>query len=1558
MEAPERTGLFSYLKSKTGIPSFVFIILIIAGLFIFKESIFVYLFLVAVGFIILTILSQQSQTSSNSKTAAYFDDSENYNSVDLSSNYKDSNDSTFEDLQSEIHSLKSQISNLKKDYNKSIGELDNKLMNLENRLKDTIANPKPEETELSETVTASPTFSKAAHTPLTDKNVKQEEVSKTEREAALKIEDKEDIIQSGKVETTQESQIATPPPPPVAAMKKEEVVTEKEKIKKDEFYIDSLLEPTAKQEEIESNIHEEEKEDSIVFKQKKKRIPFITKVLSSLIGGIGDQISESIFGPFSAVLSKGKDLYKHYKDQGKLPVFYLTTAGTIALLLCFAYLLQYSFTNIFNEAAKMIIGFVSAGGLIVGGHILNRKKGLKEFGSVLIGAGISLNFLLIYYSSIVYSFLPPILGFGLLAVNSIAGYVLSMRYETRIAAIVSFLGGAFTPILLGAEEEFTTFYLFYLVMISAATIHVARKINWPTMAQGSVIIVTTLFQFILSKGDKVTLNLIPIHILFYLYMGYVFFREGKLQDKFSKVIALILIGNLSALLYNTYSLSSGNFQGLIFLLNAVPFILASKFLWRIMTDLVKTIVFSIVSLFILLAIPALISLDIGSYVWVIEGLLMVFLGYHLKLKAVIKEGYTLFFISLFHACWGLGSIFTIDAGLNLAKGHVISLIAIPVFTAAMAFITELFKKEFKLTDKLVNRISHTIVFYGTTISSIIISSYFVPHLTVFILLPIILAASLYGTQFNIFASKFNLKFINFIAIPIMFYFSRNNHSITTPLLWTLEILFILWGTFRLKLKDISVPQYTLFYWSLLTAIVFSTMSIDTSYLNPLLFFSLSVIPVFILNGAFIILLSKSIIKFKKSDIFVKSLSHTLIWTWISIATTVSCYFYLKEQALLIIAFSFLFSSLYANKFKVHVGKALMPALYLIGLSIGITSILNDSFLIDLSIIQFIILSFIAGLYLPLSKYLFTEHNSIEHFLTNSIKEFLIGSSILISMIISTKLNSDYQLIGIAFLVPLLLWISNKFKIKVASFYLQPALVILMIIMSGFYLTSHSSQIINSHSIGMVLIIAYVLIIDILYSKKLINETYKFTKSLILLSREMVSFVPSLFFFVITFKLLPQWFWTLSIVPMIYLLVRGSITKSTISQYGGFLVLLFPITGYFKAAIEYNSLLIIHLPLPAKIASAEIALAFWGIMHFAKRVNLHSGLVKIGRLMNTIFFVCLPLAHIPTLFDIAPSLLSVSLLSSIVISYIVARFLKQKLFYYEYMLIWIGSYIISVFQILTGSGALISPDTIALVGIIVLAIIHLIIEKSHLSEIYKVSPFKILFRVYWLSFSVVFVLAPLSVLESLEAAALGFTAWYFIICRFAHKIPAINKIAPAMFKITGWTLFPILAFSLYGVFNNTKETINLITGFLCVVGICITLYGSKQSVLNLKLPLKNYLGVSDKILQWIVHISITAFLMSLTNIFPEDYIRPAQSILLLIHAVFLTFHSYSKDYHILIRYSALLYFVFTIKVIFIDLATFSIPQKVFVFMVISLLMLGASYILQKRGMKWSIAEKDE
>lgn len=359
---------------------------------------------------------------------------------------------------------------------------------------------------------------------------------------------------------------------------------------------------------------------------------------------------EFIFGSFSSVFDKVGEVYSHYRNQGKLPVFFMTVSGIITLVFGMGYLLQYSFSNYFTPLIKVIFGFGCSTFLLVVGMRLCKHQKYREYASTLIGASSILNYLCIYFLTITYGFVVPLIGFSLLGLNTLMSYIFAKIYETKIVSVVAFLGGAFTPFLLGVEAAQPLYYIYYLLIIAYATLYLARTIEWSHFAHGSFLVITAIIEYVLTNSNT-DFHLLPtafsFHCLFYLYLYHCFFEGKKFRSSFNAVTAVLLVANTFVFFYNIhYLFAYTKILGFILLGNSIPFFLFAVVVWKAVTHQRKALFITFIAGLVGLAIPALLGVDLTGMLWVLEGLFLVYIGFLFALPSIRKEGYGVFALAL------------------------------------------------------------------------------------------------------------------------------------------------------------------------------------------------------------------------------------------------------------------------------------------------------------------------------------------------------------------------------------------------------------------------------------------------------------------------------------------------------------------------------------------------------------------------------------------------------------------------------------------------------------------------------------------------------------------------------------------------------------------------------------------------------------------------------------------------------------------------------------------------------------------------------------------------
>ena len=288
-----------------------------------------------------------------------------------------------------------------------------------------------------------------------------------------------------------------------------------------------------------------------------------------------------VFGPASALFTKLISVYRHYHSQGKAPVFFMTVAGILTLVMGVGYLLQYSFSQFLGPVGKTAIGFTAALLVTVCGIALNRKRpDMADYASSLIGLGMILSYLSTYFAGPFYRLLPDVVTFILSAALTGIAYILAVLFKTRIVAIISLLGGTFAPLFMAGAMQSHLVYLSYILVLMTATLFLSFRITWPTLAYTGMIVSFVVIEFIISILSAQTAGsmgmMALIHLFFYVFCIY----NGSIILKHTSLTRVTIVLFSTNIFFFLFTLSQivteHNFLGSLYLLNAL--ILSTVFL--------------------------------------------------------------------------------------------------------------------------------------------------------------------------------------------------------------------------------------------------------------------------------------------------------------------------------------------------------------------------------------------------------------------------------------------------------------------------------------------------------------------------------------------------------------------------------------------------------------------------------------------------------------------------------------------------------------------------------------------------------------------------------------------------------------------------------------------------------------------------------------------------------------------------------------------------------------------------------------------------------------------
>ena len=155
--------------------------------------------------------------------------------------------------------------------------------------------------------------------------------------------------------------------------------------------------------------------------------------------------------------------------------------GGLALFLGVAFFVKYSFEHdLIPPELRVAIGFIAGLGLLVGGVVLHRRKQYVVGAQALCGTGVVILYAVTFACRSIYKFefFGLIPTFLLMALITTTAFLIAVRLDALVVAILGMLGGFLTPYLLSTGED-NPFGLFgYIALLVAGLILVAMNRRW------------------------------------------------------------------------------------------------------------------------------------------------------------------------------------------------------------------------------------------------------------------------------------------------------------------------------------------------------------------------------------------------------------------------------------------------------------------------------------------------------------------------------------------------------------------------------------------------------------------------------------------------------------------------------------------------------------------------------------------------------------------------------------------------------------------------------------------------------------------------------------------------------------------------------------------------------------------------------------------------------------------------------------------------------------------------------------------------------------------------
>ena len=158
--------------------------------------------------------------------------------------------------------------------------------------------------------------------------------------------------------------------------------------------------------------------------------------------------------------------------------------GGFALFLGIAFFVKYSFEhNLIPPEMRIAIGFVAGAGLIVGGLLLKRKENAVT-AQTLCATGILVLYAVTFACRAYYhfGFFGLIPTFLLMTLITGVAFLLSVRLNAIVVAVLGIAGGFLTPILLSTNQDNPLGLFGYIALLDIALLALAQRQRWNSLA--------------------------------------------------------------------------------------------------------------------------------------------------------------------------------------------------------------------------------------------------------------------------------------------------------------------------------------------------------------------------------------------------------------------------------------------------------------------------------------------------------------------------------------------------------------------------------------------------------------------------------------------------------------------------------------------------------------------------------------------------------------------------------------------------------------------------------------------------------------------------------------------------------------------------------------------------------------------------------------------------------------------------------------------------------------------------------------------------------------------
>ncbi len=159
--------------------------------------------------------------------------------------------------------------------------------------------------------------------------------------------------------------------------------------------------------------------------------------------------------------------------------------GGLALFLGIVFFIKLSLEKGWiSEEARIAIAYATGLSLVAGGWVINSRRLYTVLGQTLCATGVVVLYGVTFAAHSYYAFpaFTPMVTFAIMSVITIGAFLLAVRMDAQVVAILGMLGGFLTPILCSTGQD-RPFALFgYIALLDIGVLAVALRKRWHYLA--------------------------------------------------------------------------------------------------------------------------------------------------------------------------------------------------------------------------------------------------------------------------------------------------------------------------------------------------------------------------------------------------------------------------------------------------------------------------------------------------------------------------------------------------------------------------------------------------------------------------------------------------------------------------------------------------------------------------------------------------------------------------------------------------------------------------------------------------------------------------------------------------------------------------------------------------------------------------------------------------------------------------------------------------------------------------------------------------------------------